>query len=404
MDLTFSAETEAFRQDVTRFLDTEFPRDILEKSRAGASLTTAEVRRSEMALGARGWLATAWPAEYGGPGWTLEQQYVFDEVLERAGVPTVTPMGVIYVGPVIYTFGTDAQKDKWLPGIRDGSQGWAQGYSEPSSGSDLASLQFSAVRDGDHYILNGEKVWTSAAQHADWIFLLARTDNSGKKQEGITFLCCEMDRDGVTCHPIITLDGKHYLNRVTFDNVRVPIDYRIGEEGKGWTYSQYLLGFERTSYARIAGKRQMLAGVRALARATGSDRGGGGSNHRLIDDPDFAQKLGRADIAVDGLEMQVFRILSAVSAGGSPGNEASIVKILATETHQQITELMLEAGARASLAKTADATAPDWAGDNLSAAYAPPAVAAYLAGRAQSIYGGTNEIQKNIIAKRVLGL
>ncbi|MEL6387380.1 MAG: acyl-CoA dehydrogenase family protein [Pseudomonadota bacterium] len=399
MDLAFSPETEIFRDTVKRFFETEFPRDILEKSRAGASLTTAEVRRSEMALGAKGWLATAWPEEHGGPGWSLEQQYVFDEELERAGVPTVTPMGVIYVGPVIYTFGSDAQKAKWLPGIRDGSQGWAQGYSEPGSGSDLASLQFSAIRDGDDYVLNGEKIWTSAAQHADWIFLLTRTDNSGKKQEGITFLCCEMDREGVTCHPLITLDGKHYLNRVTFDDVRVPADYRIGDEGKGWTYSQYLLGFERTSYARIAGKRQMLAGVRALAASVG-----GGGNDRLIDDAAFAQKLGSAEIAVDGLEMQVFRILSALSSGGSPGNEASIVKILATETHQQITELMLEAGARSAITRTGDATAPDWATHLPESAYAPPAVATYFAGRAQSIYGGTNEIQRNIIAKRVLGL
>jgi len=400
MDLSFSPETEVFRGEVRAFFETEFPKDILEKSRAGASLTTAEVRRSEMALGAKGWLATAWPEEHGGPGWSLEQQYVFDEELERAGVPTVTPMGVIYVGPVIYTFGSDAQKDRWLPGIREGREGWGQGYSEPGAGSDLASLTFSAVRDGDSYVLNGEKIWTSAAQHADWIFLLTRTDSSGKKQEGITFLCCEMDRPGVTCHPIITLDGKHYLNRVTFENVRVPVDYRLGEEGKGWTYSQYLLGFERTSYARIAGKRQLLAGVRALATAAED-----GGNARLIDDPAFAGRLAGAELAVDGLEMQVFRILSTLSGGGSPGNEASFVDIAATETHQQITEIMLEAGARSALVKTADATAPDWAGPaDPAAAYAPPAVATYLAGRAQSIYGGTNEIQKNIIAKRVLGL
>lgn len=399
MDMTFSPETEVFRQTVAHFFKTDFPKDILEKSRAGISLSTADVRRSEMALGAKGWLATAWPKEHGGPGWSLEQQYVFDEELERAGVPTVTPMGVIYVGPVIYTFGSEDQKQKWLPSIRDGSQGWAQGYSEPGSGSDLASLTFSAVQDGDDYILNGEKVWTSAAQHADWIFLLTRTDNSGRKQEGITFICCEMDRQGVVCHPIITLDGKHYLNRVTFNNVRVPINYRIGEEGKGWTYSQYLLGFERTSYARIAGKRQMLAGVRALARSTED-----GGNTRLIDDPAFAAKLAGADMAVDGLEMQVFRILSELSDGGSPGNEASIVKILATETHQTITELMLEAGARSALLKTDDSTAPDWADRDPGAGYAPPAVASYFAGRAQSIYGGTNEIQRSIIAKQVLGL
>ncbi len=398
MDLTFSPELEAFRTDIRSFFENEFPRDIIEKTRSGASLTTADIRKSEMALGARGWLATAWPEEYGGPGWDFARQYIFDEELERAGVPTITPMGVIYVGPVLYTFATQEQKDKWLPGIREGRDGWAQGYSEPGSGSDLASLQFSAVRDGDDYVLNGEKVWTSSAQHADWIFLLTRTDNSGKKQEGITFLCCEMTRPGVQVHPIITLDGKHYLNRVTFDNVRVPVDYRIGEEGKGWTYSQYLLGFERTSYAHVAGKREMLAGVRRLTRSVSHNM-----PNALADDSAFHSKIAAAEMKVDALEMQVFRILSKLATGGSPGLEASIVKILATETHQQITELMLEAGGRAANIKSDDAMAPAWS-DEPNADYAPPAVATYFAGRAQSIYGGTNEIQRNIIAKRVLGL
>ena len=201
MNLDFSPETETFRQTVRTFFETDFPKDILEKNRAGHALTTAEVRKSEMALGAKGWLASAWPEEYGGPGWSVEEQYVFDEELERAGVPTVTPMGVVYVGPVLYTFGSDAQKEKWLPGIRDGSVGWAQGYSEPGSGSDLASLQFSAVLENGTYTLNGHKIWTSAAQHADWIFLLTRTSNEGKKQEGITFICCPIDAPGVTVKP-----------------------------------------------------------------------------------------------------------------------------------------------------------------------------------------------------------
>lgn len=399
MDLAFAPELERFRGKVRHYFETEFPGDIIAKTAAGRSLTTREVRRSEQALGAKGWLAAGWPAEYGGPGWSIEQQYIFDEELERAGVPTVTPMGVIYVGPVLYTFASEAQKARWLPGIREGREGWAQGYSEPEAGSDLASLQFSAVREGDEYVLNGTKVWTSAAQHADWIFLLTRTDNSGRKQEGITFLISEIDRPGVRVTPIISIDGKHALNQVTFENVRVPVDYRIGEEGKGWTYSQYLLGHERTSYARIGGKRKMLAGLREIAAWAPA-----GGNRRLIDEPAFAAKLTGAEMAVDSLEMTVFRILSAVAAGGAPGNEASIVKILATETHQQITELMLEAGARAALIASEDSVAPDWAGEDRLAAWAPPARAAYLGGRAQSIYGGTNEIQKNIIAKRVLGL
>jgi alkylation response protein AidB-like acyl-CoA dehydrogenase len=398
MDMRFDPALAGFRTQVRDFFENEYPQDILEMVRAGKSLTTAGVRTAEMALGAKGWLASTWPKDFGGPGWSLEEQYIFDEELERAGAPTVTPMGVVYVGPVIYTFGSHAQKDKWLEGIASGRVGWAQGYSEPGSGSDLASLQFSARRDGDDFILNGTKIWTSAAQHADWIFLLARTSTEERKQEGISFICCEMDAPGVTLTPIITIDGKHYLNSVHFEDVRVPAAYMIGEEGKGWSYSQYLLGHERTSYARIGGKRKMLADLRALACAAQD-----GGNRRLIDDEDFAYKLSAANIALDGLEMQVLRILTAVSAGGSPGNEASIVKILATETHQQITELMIEAGARAALAKMPDSVRGDF-NTAPETAWAPPAVATYFAGRAQSIYGGTNEIQKNIIAKRVLGL
>lgn len=387
MDLTFSPHIEAFRREVRAWFESAFPKDIIARYKAGEPLSTADVRRSEMALGAKGWLASAWPGEHGGPGWSIEEQYVFDEELERAGVPTVTPMGVVYVGPVIYTFGSQAQKDRWLPGIRDGSAGWAQGYSEPGAGSDLASLEFSAKLSEGTYTLNGHKIWTSAAQHADWIFLLARTSRGEKKQEGISFICCPMDAPGVTVKPIITIDGAHVLNEVLFENVEVPEDNRIGEEGKGWSYSQYLLGFERTSYARIGGKRAMLRHVRALATA-----GSPGSNERLIDDPGFAARLGAAEIAVDGLEMTVFRILSAVAAGGSPGDAASTVKILATETHQAITELFLDA-------------AGFYVGHRGEAAgSAPRDVASYFAGRAQSIYGGTNEIQKTIIARKVLGL
>ncbi|MGB2573685.1 MAG: acyl-CoA dehydrogenase family protein, partial [Henriciella sp.] len=271
MDMKMAPELSPFREEVRHFFETDYPQDLREKTQRGESLSTEDVRRSEMALGARNWLATAWPTEHGGPGWDLQQQYVFDEELERAGVPTVTPMGVIYVGPIIYTFADAAQKERWLTPTRLGEIGWAQGYSEPESGSDLASLQFSAKRDGDNYILNGTKIWTSAAQHADWIFLLARTSQEDRKQAGISFICCEMDRPGVTLHPIITIDGKHALNSVTFENVVVPAAYLIGEEGKGWSYSQYLLGFERTSYARIGGKRKQLRHIRQIAQAEGAD-------------------------------------------------------------------------------------------------------------------------------------
>ncbi len=398
MDLSFPPELETFRAEVRDFFETEYPQDIRRKLAAGRSLSTEDIARSEQALGRKGWLAAGWPAEHGGPGWSLEQRYIFDEELARAGAQPPTPMGVIYVGPVLYTFASPEQQARWLPPLREGRERWAQGYSEPGAGSDLASLAFSAVAEDGGWRLNGEKIWTSAAQHADWIFLLARTGGGLRKQEGISFICCEMTRAGVTLHPIITLDGKHVLNRVTFDDVWVPGDYLIGEPGQGWNYSQYLLGHERTSYAHIAGKRRMLAGVRALANETPD-----GGNARLIDDAGFRRRLAETDLAVDALEMTVLRVLAAVKDGGAPGNEASIVKILATETHQKITELMLDAGGAFAAMATPDSVRADDLAPGPQAA-APPGVAAYLGGRAQSIYGGTNEIQKSIIARRVLGL
>ncbi len=396
MNLDQDPKLVPFREKIQTFFRNDYPQDILEKVATGASLTTAEVRRAEMALGDKGWLASAWPKEYGGPGWSIEEQYIFDEELERAGAPTVTPMGVVYVGPVIYTFGSEEQKAKWLPGVRDGSVGWAQGYSEPEAGSDLASLQFSAVRDGDEYVLNGTKIWTSAAQHADWIFLLTRTSKEEKKQQGITFICCKLDQPGVTVKPIITIDGKYALSQCEFVDVRVPVSNRIGEEGKGWSYSQYLLGNERTSYARIGGKRKQLADIRAIASCIPT-----GGNQSLLEDSFFAQRLSEVEIRLDALEITVLRVLSAVRDGGSPGNEASTLKIMATDIAQEITTLFLEAAADHGARKFDDSVSPEWTGD---AHFAAPGVATYYGTRAQSIYGGTNEIQRNIIAKRVLGL
>lgn len=396
MNLDQDPKLVPFREKIQTFFRNDYPQDILEKVASGASLTTAEVRRAEMALGDKGWLASAWPKEHGGPGWSIEEQYVFDEELERAGAPTVTPMGVVYVGPVIYTFGSEEQKAEWLPGVRDGSVGWAQGYSEPEAGSDLASLQFSAVRDGDEYVLNGTKIWTSAAQHADWIFLLTRTSKEERKQQGITFVCCKLDQPGVTVKPIITIDGKYYLSQCEFVDVRVPVTNRIGEEGKGWSYSQYLLGNERTSYARIGGKRKQLASIRTIASQIPT-----GGNQSLLEDSFFAQRLSDVEIRLDALEITVLRVLSAVRDGCSPGNEASTLKIMATDIAQEITTLFLEAAADHGVRKFDDSVSPEWTKE---ASFAAPGVATYYGTRAQSIYGGTNEIQRNIIAKRVLGL
>jgi len=322
----------------------------------------------------------------------------FDEELERAGALNVVPMGLLYVGPVIYTFGTEEQKRRWLPGILDSTTFWAQGYSEPGSGSDLASLQCAAVRDGGDYIVTGTKIWTSLAQYADWIFCLLRTDNSGKKQEGITFLCIDMKTPGITVNPIITIDGKHSLNSVTFEDVRVPIANRIGEEGKGWTYANYLLGHERTSYAHVAGKRKQLGDIRACAEGTETD------GARLIDDPAFRTKLADLEARLDALELTVLRTLASVAEGGAPGNESSILKVIATELAQDITEFGLEAFGPYAMPAFPDSAPPLWTDNTPLPSDAAPAVARYLGARAQSIYGGSNEIQKNIIAKRILGL
>ena len=393
MDFSFSDKDEEFRMKVRDFFENEYPREIVEKMARGASPAKADYQQSERAMAAKGWLAVNWPKADGGTGWSANEKYIFDEELERAGALNVVPMGLLYVGPVIYTFGTDEQKQRFLPGILDSTVFWAQGYSEPGSGSDLASLQASAVREGEDYIVNGTKIWTSLAQHADWIFCLLRTSHEEKKQEGISFLLIDMKTPGITVQPIITIDGKHSLNSVTFENVRVPAENRIGEEGKGWHYANYLLGHERTSYAHVAGKRAQLADIRAAARERG-----------LLADPAFAEKLAALDTRLDALEITVLRTLSSVAEGGAPGNESSILKIIATELAQDITELGMEAYGPYALPAFPDSVAPDWTHNTALPADAAPSVARYLGARAQSIYGGSNEIQKNIIAKRILGL
>ena len=393
MDFSFSAKDEEFRMKVRDFFEHEYPRDIIEKIASGASPSKEDYQRSERAMAAKGWLAVNWPKGDGGTGWSANEKYIFDEELERAGALNVVPMGLLYVGPVIYTFGTEEQKKRFLPGILNSTTFWAQGYSEPGSGSDLASLQCSAVSDGDDYIVNGTKIWTSLAQHADWIFCLLRTSQEDKKQEGITFLLIDMKTPGITVHPIITIDGKHSLNSVTFDNVRVPKENRIGEEGKGWTYANYLLGHERTSYAHVAGKRKQLGNIRKAAK-----------ERDLLSDPAFVEKLSSLEARLDALEITVLRTLSSVAEGGAPGNESSILKIIATELAQDITELGMEAYGPYMQPDFPDSVAPAWTGNTALPSGAAPSVAAYLGARAQSIYGGSNEIQKNIIAKRILGL
>jgi len=398
MNLGFSTDDEAFRQTVKAFFKDEYPADILAKVQNGQQLTKADHQRSESALNDKGWVAVNWPTEYGGTGWTPTQKYIFDDELEQAGAPNVIPMGLLYVAPVIYTFGSEAQKERWLPDILASRTFWGQGYSEPESGSDLASLRCKAERDGDDYIVNGTKIWTSQGHYADWLFCLVRTDNSGKKQEGISFLCMDAKTPGITVYPITTIDGSHYLNRIEFVDVRVPAENLIGEEGMGWTYSKYLLSNERTSYAHIAGKRADVARLKEVATSIKS------GNSSLLEDPAFARKLAEVEVDLTALEFTALRTLSAVSAGGSPGEASSALKILATENAQAITELFLEASGTQAVPFFADRTESDW-GDGLNIpGFAAPSTASYFFNRAQTIYGGATEVQKNIISKQVLGL
>jgi alkylation response protein AidB-like acyl-CoA dehydrogenase len=396
MDLTLSAQDEAFRQTVRDYFANEYPQEIIAKLANGQVLTKGERVASEKALSAKGWLAPGWPKEFGGPGWTVTERFIFDEELERAGAPNVSPMGLLYVAPVIYTFGSQTQKDRWLADILECRTFWAQGYSEPEAGSDLASLRTRAVRQGEEYVVDGEKIWTSDAHLADWIFCLVRTSDEPKKQAGITFLCIDMTTPGVVVTPIITIDGGHHLNKVTFTGVRVPVENRIGEEGLGWTYARHLLNHERTSYAHVAGKRRQIADLKEIARNVPW-------GDALAQDA-FRRKVAEVELMLQSLEITTLRALAPLASGEAPGDEASTIKIAATETAQAITELYVELAGPYAAPFFADRYGADWrAGLETIPAFAAPGTAGYFFTRAQTIYGGATEIQKTIIARQ-LGL
>lgn len=391
MHLNQTPEDEAFRAKVRAFFANEYPQDILEKVRRSQVLTREDHIRSHKALQSRGWYAVGWPEEYGGPGFTPRQRYIFDEELELADAPGVIPMGVIYVGPLLCAFGTDWQKENWLPATLNSEMFWCQGYSEPEAGSDLASLKTRAVKDGDDYIVNGEKIWTSQAHWADWIFALVRTSTEEKKQQGITFLCTPMDAPGVTVHPIYGLDGSHYLNRVTFENVRIPSKYRIGDEGKAWTLSNYVLGNERLSYAHISQKREDVKLLKEKAREI---LNGPGSNEPIP--APFAGKIAAYEASLDHMETSVFRVLTGETSGPMA---TSRLKVEVTEGAQALTELFIELGAYDCL-PLLDRRGADWADDIAPGKrFAQPWMASYLFTRAQTIYGGASEVQKNIMAR-----
>ena len=394
MDLTFSPQEEAFRSEVQKFIAENLPKEVKGKGR-GDFDSREDFMVWHRILYKQGWVAPLWPKEYGGTGWNVTQRYIYNEECAKAETPQPLPFGIAMCGPVIYTYGNPEQKKKYLPRILSGEDWWCQGYSEPGAGSDLAGLKTRAVREGDHYIVNGQKTWTTLAQYADWIFCLVRTDPNVKPQEGITFLLIDMKTPGITVKPIIVLDGAHEVNEVFFDNVKVPVENRIGEENKGWTYAKFLLVHERSGIAGVARSKKAIERLREVARAETVD------GKPLVETDEFARKIAELEIDLAALEYTELRTLAAESGGKHAGPESSILKIKGTEIQQRITELTIEAIGYYGYPN-------DRAfGDNEYPAgpdYAVGQTNHYFNMRKTSIFGGSNEIQRNIIAKAVLGL
>jgi len=376
MDLAFSPEERAFRDEVRTFIREHLPDDIRRKVQNGDALVKDDYARWHRVLHEKGWVARNWPVEYGGTGWGPIQRHIFEEEISYGWAPRLLPFGLAMVAPVIIEFGNDEQKARYLPKIHSGEEFWCQGYSEPGSGSDLASLQTRATRDAstgssETYVINGTKTWITAAQWADWIFVLARTSEEKKKQDGISFILVDMTTPGVTVRPIETIDGGREINEVHLENVVVPVKNRVGGEGEGWNIAKFLLEHERTGTAGIAGCRQQLDALQELLA------------HEQIDDRRLNERIAQVEIELEALAFTELRTLAAESAGTRPGPESSILKIKGTEIQQALSELAL------------DALGP----------YAEPHVAPkYFNYRKTSIYAGSNEIQKNIIAKRILKL
>jgi alkylation response protein AidB-like acyl-CoA dehydrogenase len=396
MDLEFTADERAFREEVRAFIRSSLPSALAEKTRQRIHLDKADFVAWHKILHARGWGAPNWPTQYGGPGWTPVQRYIFDEECASSDAPPLVPFGISMVGPVIYTFGSEAQKQHYLPRIVSMEDWWCQGYSEPGSGSDLASLRTRAESDGDHYVVNGHKIWTTQAQHANMMFCLVRTDPDAKPQEGISFLLLDMTDPGVKVQPIISIDEGHSVNEVFLDNVRVPKANLIGKEGKGWTYAKFLLGNERTGIAEVATSKQRLKRLKEIARAEQS------CGRPLLEDADFSAKVAAVEIDLLALEYTNLRMLAAENAGKGVGPEASMLKIRGSEIQQNLSEL-----ACAALGYYAAPYEHRPDGSNqppVGPDYAQGRMESYLYYRATTIYGGSNEIQRNIIAKMVLGL
>ena len=396
MDLDFTPAEAAFRDEVRLFVEASLPSPIRAKVLGGLPLAREEHVAWQRILHARGWGAPSWPARFGGPGWTAVQQYAFEEACAAAGAPAQLPFGLKMVGPVIMAFGSAAQQERFLPRIPSAEDWWCQGYSEPGAGSDLASLATRAERRGDRYVVNGEKTWITYAQHADWIFLLARTDPAAKPQAGISFLLVDMRSPGIAVRPITTMDGGREVNEVWLEDVEVPVEHRVGEENAGWTYAKFLLGHERTNIAGVGASKRELQRLKHIAAAERKD------GRPLLEDPLFGARVARLEIELLALEITNLRVVSAEAERRAPGPEASLLKIKGTEIQQAISELMLQAVGPYGLAMQRERAV---AGQPVAGpAHAAPLGATYCNLRKTSIYGGSNEIQKNIIAATVLKL
>ncbi len=395
-----NVDLDSFAQEVRGFLDTKLTPDLKRAGKLCAGIYADRPVAQEWLgiLNEQGWAVPTWPVEHGGTGWTLGQHHVFQRELLLANAPPVTPNATRMVGPVVIAFGTEEQKTQILPRIQSGEDWWAQGYSEPGSGSDLASLQCQARREGDHYIINGTKIWTTHAQWSNKMFCLVRTDNSGKPQQGITFLLFDLDLPGITIQPIISISGDHELNQVFFDDVRVPASALLGEENDGWTVAKYLLQYERGN-AFSPGLQVRLTEVRALARA---ERDGWGEP--LIEDSSFARKMAETDIELVTLEALEAKVFGAAGRGEPTGAMSSILKVRGTELRQRVTELAIEAAHYYAGVFQPEARDPGANVAPIGPEDALTAMPQYLNDRAASIYAGSNEIQRNIMAKAILGL
>jgi len=398
VDLSYSPDELAFQDEVRTFMREKLPADLAAKVKGAKRLSRDDLERWHAILNERGWLAEHWPTEYGGAGWGPVQRHIFEEEASAAGAPRSVPFGINMLGPVLIAFGSEEQKQYYLPRILSGEDWWCQGYSEPGAGSDLASLKTTAVRDGDHYVLNGQKTWTTLGHYANMIFVLAKTDTKSKPQEGISFFLVDLATPGIEMRPIITLDGEHEVNEVFFDDVRVPAENIVGEENKGWTYAKFLLTYERTG---IAGVGMAKEGLRKLKELSGKQLKGG---RPLAEDPYFARRMANVEIDLSAMEVTNFRILALADKGGVPGAETSMLKIKGTQIGQEITDLMRRAVGPYAAPYLADALDPGYNEEPIGPEEANALASKYFNMRKTSIFGGSNEIQRNIISKMMLGL